>query len=209
MDNQILEAIKSRRSINKFEQYDITDDELDTILEAGRWAPSHANSQPWRFIVVKEPERKRTIAEITKEITYFNTGVTDASVIVAVCVNQDEDPSHYVEDGAAAVQNMSLMAQGLGLASFWIGSYQIQGKKGLAEKKLRSLLNVPKNFRVIALLPIGKPAVETESRRKDLSGMVFYERYEESESQRRPEVFYHTNQSTPRHSLHIYTGVMQ
>jgi nitroreductase len=206
MNNQILDIIKNRRSISKFEQYDISKEELGAILEAGRWAPSHANSQPWRFIVVQDPEQKRKIAEIAKGITFFNAGVQDASVIVAVCVNQDEDPAHYVEDGAAAVQNMSLMAHGLGLASYWIGSFQLNRKKELAEKKLKNLLNVPNNFRVIALLPIGKPAVETESRRKDLSRMVFHERYEESERPGGSDSVHLANQSI---SHNIQNGVMQ
>lgn len=89
--------------------------------------------------------------------------MTDASAVIAVCVNPKEDPDHYVEDGAIAIQNMALVTQSLGLASYRIGTYQVHGAKTAAEDELKELLDIPGNYKLIALVPIGKPAVEKEA----------------------------------------------
>ncbi len=179
MTNAVLDNIKQRRSVRKFDRYHVTDEELESILEAGRWAPSNSNSQPWRFVVIRNLELKEALAEIAKRVTIFHLEIPDASVVVAVCVNQVEDPDHYVEDGAAAVQNMSLMIQSLGLASYWVGTYQLDGEKGTAEAEIKKLLDVPDNYRIIALLPIGKAASDKRSNRKDLTKMIYYEKFGE------------------------------
>ncbi len=177
MENQVLENIRKRRSITRFEKYDISDEELEVILEAGRWAPSFANSQPWKFVVTQDSQTKKNLSKIASRVTISSQGVTEASAIIAVCVDPEEDPHHYVEDGAVASQNMALVAQSLGLASYWLGTYQIESGKGTAEDEIKNLLEIPEKYRLISLLPIGKPAVEKRKGRKDLEEIVFYEKF--------------------------------
>ncbi len=115
MVNSILEVIRKRRSVIRFESTTVSDEQIQEILEAGRWAPSWLNSQPWRFILIKDKETKEKISDLAP--TIYKLGMMDAPVCIAIYVDPKEDPYHFVEDGAAATQNMALAAYSLGLGS--------------------------------------------------------------------------------------------
>ena len=193
-ENEVLKAIRDRISIFRFQEDPISDEQLDTILEAGRWAPSYANSQPWKFIVVRDESKRRALGELVQRIALArrgNVGITgpgigDAPAVIAIAVDPWRDSKHFVETGAIAAQNMALVASSLGLASFWAGVYNSEGSRRSIEGKIKKLLDIPKEMRVIALLPIGVPAYnphhKTEARRMDLSEFVRYESYEHEES---------------------------
>lgn len=176
----ILEVIKGRRSVVRFKPRPITDEELSLILEAGRWAPSYANSQPWTFVVVRDEEKKRKLGELVERMLILRPGrvalsapgLGDPAVVIAVAVDTLKDPDHHVEAGAAATQNMALMAHALGLASFWAGIYGTP-----VEREVRRILGLPKGMRVVSLLPIGEAAYEAKSERVELSQLVRYEKF--------------------------------
>ncbi len=170
MENSVLTTIKERRSIYNFKEESIDDDKLEAILEAGRWAPSWQNKQPWNFVVIKDQELKEEISEYVP--TIFNRGVKDAPVCIAVFVDPEIEPNHYIEDGSAATQNMLLAAQSLGFGSVWIGVLDLKKNKGTAEEKIREALDLPKKWRLISVLPIGVPKKVPETGRKDLSEIV-------------------------------------
>jgi len=174
MSNPILEAIRNRRSIVRFETAPIEEEEVEAILEAGRWAPSWLNRQPWRFILITDQNIKERLSEIVP--TIYNLGMKEAPICIAVCVDPKEDPFHYIEDGAIAAQNMALAAHSLGLGSCWIGVLDLKDKDS-AEEKIKEILNVPKNCRVISLLPIGVPKYVPEKTRKELSQMVYRNKF--------------------------------
>jgi nitroreductase len=94
-----------------------------------------------------------------------------------VFVDINDDPFHFVEDGAAATQNMALAAWSLDLGSCWIGVYDKDIKKDSAEQKIRAILNAPKNYRLISIIPIGVTNMAPEKTRKDLSQLVFKEKF--------------------------------
>jgi len=94
-----------------------------------------------------------------------------------VSVNPSEDPFHFIEDGAAATQNMALAAQSLGLGSCWIGIFRLEHEKKSAEEKIKDVLEIPKTHRVIALLPIGIPKYVREKDRKELSQLVYQNKF--------------------------------
>jgi len=171
VENPVLRAIKERRSVNRFKPDEVPQDKLEAILEAGRAAPSWTNTQPWKFIVVKDPETRRKLAEIALTIT--GVGIKEAPVTIVVAVDPKADPYHHVEDGAAATQNMSLAAHGLGLGSFWVGVLE----KGASADRVKKLLGIPKSHRVISILPVGVPALTLTKTRKPLSEIVFKERF--------------------------------
>lgn len=178
MENPVLQNIINRRSIIRFDSYQIKKEELDTILEAGRWAPSFANIQPWKFVVVQDDSTKKQLGDIAGKITVSDKGVVEASAIIAVCVNPTEDSHHSIEAGAVAAHNICLAAQSIGLASYWLGVFQLKETRKSAEKEVKDILAVPKEYRVIALLPIGKPKNETiEKTRKETSEIVYYDRF--------------------------------
>ncbi len=126
-ENDVLKAIRGRRSVVRFTDAPVSDEQVETILEAGRWAPSYINSQPWEFIVMREKGLRARVAEVLKRATLSWQGFAQAPVLIAVAVDPSRDPRHSVEDGAAAVQNMTLAAHSLGLGSSWAGLYAADG----------------------------------------------------------------------------------
>ena len=103
---EALEAIKGRRSIRKYRSKAIPDEVLNQVLEAGRWAPSASNFQPWKFVVMRDDKVKK---ELARTATY-GSFLTDAPVAIAVVIDPWSS-NHPVEDGAAATQNMLLAAR--------------------------------------------------------------------------------------------------
>ena len=176
MVNEVLEAIKNRRSVARFEAGKVEEDKLEAILEAGRWAPSWINKQPWNFIVIKDQKTKEQLSQVVP--TTFVQGLKEAPACIAVTVNAAEDPYHYVEDGAAAAQNMALAAHSLGLSSSWIGVHDLKNQRNSAESKVKQILDIPREHRVIAILPIGHVKYEASKKdRKTLRQIVYNEKF--------------------------------
>jgi nitroreductase len=151
---------------------------LEAVLDAGRWAPSGLNSQPWDFIVVKDPQVRSEVADILRRITTAWKGFADAPVMIVVSVDPSRDPDHFVEDGAAAAQNLCLASHSLGLASSWAGVYARRARKGSVENDLKTLLSLPRAHRIIAIVPIGLPNDDDRrSSRIPLKEMVHSERF--------------------------------
>jgi nitroreductase len=169
--NLVLRTIQGRRSVLRFKPDEVSDDKIDAIIEAARWAPSFVNSQPWNIIVVKDRETRRKLRELAATITAV--GIEEAPVAFVVTVDTRKDPHHYVEDGAAVTQNMALMAHSLDLASFWVGVFDVSGERASSEEKIKSLLNIPKHHRVISMLPVGVAAMKLSKERKPRSEFVY------------------------------------
>lgn len=176
MENAVLDAIKNRRTTFSFENTEIEQDQIDKILEAGRWAPSWLNKQPWNFIVIRDPKTKKQMSEVVP--TNFTVGLREAPACIAVTVDTKEDPFHYVEDGAVASQNMALASQSLGLQTAWIGIFDRKEQKNSAENKVKEILDVPMDHRVITLLPIGHAKYDVHQiERKEPKLIVFKEKF--------------------------------
>lgn len=145
----VLEAIKSRRTVREFTSEPVSEEALREILEAGRWAPSGKNTQPWRFIVVKDEERRAELARLTSQ----EEMIRSAPVCIAVLLdhkagyNRDKD----MQGIGACVQNMCLAAHALGLGACWVGG--ITGRRAEAER----LLGVGDDQELVLLLVIGHP----------------------------------------------------
>jgi len=173
MTNPVLEAIRDRRSNVRFNSTPIENEKLNAVLEAGRWAPSWTNVQPWRFIVIKDQAKKERMSGAVS--TFFSLAVKDAPIVIAVCVNPEKDPFHFIEDGTTATQNMALAAQSLELSTSWIGVFSLRDEKHSTERKLKEILDIPKIWRLISLLPIGVSAFKETKTRKELSDIVEFD----------------------------------
>ena len=170
MSNLVLSTIRERRSIFRFESTQIDDEQLKLVLEAGRWAPSWANTQPWRFIVINDEETKEKLA--SRVATILNSSIKEAPLCIVVCVDTKKDPGHFVEDGAAATQNMALVAHSIGLGTCWIGVFSNRDERMSAERKIKKILNVPDQWRVISILPLGIPKSKVTKSRKELRDII-------------------------------------
>lgn len=140
-------------------------------------APSWLNRQPWNFIVVSDQKIKEQLSRVVP--TVFVQGLKEAPVCIVVAVDATVDPYHFVEDGAAATQNMALAAYSLGLHSCWIGVFDIKNEKKSSEASVKQILAIPETHRVISILPIGKLGPETPKKdRKPLSQIVYKNKFE-------------------------------
>ena len=140
-----ITAIMNRRSIRKFVPRAIPDDDLRTIVEAGRQAPSAANRQPWHFVVVREEEQRRRLAEACSGQMWL----ADAGAIIAGVGKPGVNEKWYPVDVAIALQNMIVAATALGYGTCWIGAFE--------EAKVKEVLEIPEDLRVVALTPVGVP----------------------------------------------------
>lgn len=163
----VLQAIKERRSIRKYEPKAVPEEKLTQILESGRWAPSASNSQPWRFIVVRDEKVKNELARVA----VYGSFMAQAPVAIAVVIDPQAS-NHPVEDGATATQNMLLAAHALGLGTCWIGSYG----SGY-EERAKEVLGIPRDKRLLALTSLGYPAESPTKDRVELSELVCHDRH--------------------------------
>jgi len=172
-------SIRERRSIHRFKSEPVSDEKIRTILEAGRWAPSWTNTQPWEFIVVKDEAKREKICDIAKNTLLIVNGgsIEGCSCMIVICVDPARDPYHYIEDGAVATQNMALAAHSLGLATYWAGIFNLDKAEGSLEEQVKDLLKIPEQIRVVAILPLGTPAYSKKGERRWLRDMLHYDEY--------------------------------
>jgi len=163
----ILEAIKGRRSIRKYKEEPISEEQVMQILEAGRWAPSRGNSQPWKFIALKNAQGLTALAEAIPTGKFL----AEAPLGIAVAINPNAS-KHPEQEGAAAIQNMLLAAYALGLGACWISVYGTD-----CEEKVKQILQVPDREWLLSVVSIGHPAETPERGRKGLDEITFSDKY--------------------------------
>ncbi len=162
----LFEAIEKRRSIRKYKPDPIPLEHLRKILETARLAPSAKNRQPWRFIVVQDPERKKLLAEAAMKQMFLS----NADVIIVALADKEASPKWFKQDVMIAIEHMVLASTSLGYGTCWIGAF--------TEAPIKKLLNIPEKFTVVALLPIGVPDEHPPPRpRKSLTEIFFSEEY--------------------------------
>jgi len=179
---ELQQAIVERRSIRRFTDYYVSDDEIKQILEAARMAPSWANVQPWEFIVVRD---KALIEKITETYSPNNPArkcsLASTALLVA-CARKNISgckegqqvtalPNWYMFDVGMAVQNLCLKAHELGLGTVVVGF--------LDHQKCNEILNVPPDSTVVVTIPVGKPEVSGKQGppRKELTEFVYLDVY--------------------------------
>ena len=148
-----LEAIRIRRSIRKYETTPVNWADVETIVDAGRLAATGRGVEPWEFVVVTGERRRRELAEICEYGKYIAEA---PACIVVLC----RDTKYYLEDGAAATQNILVAATALGLGCCWVAG----DKKPYAEKIVK-LLEAPPEFRLVSLVSVGYPSAEQPPRK--------------------------------------------
>jgi nitroreductase len=159
-----LEAIRKRRSVRDYTGEPVPREDLEKIVDAGRWAPSGYNRQPWDFIVITE---RGTIDQLKVVAQWMEK----AGAVIAVAL--DPSSEFWLEDGAAAIENMLIASTALGYGSCWL-----EGDTLPLEGKFKSLLNVPEEKRLLTLIPIGVPAKWPNQEKKALEAVIHWERYQ-------------------------------
>ncbi len=170
----IIELIKDRRSIREYvNDRDINYEDILEIIEAARWAPSSGNLQNWYFIIIKDKEKIKQIAIAAKQ-----EFIKDSAAVIIVCSDDklveniygNRGKMYAIQNVAASIQNMLLVATEKGIGTCWIGAFD--------EEKVREIASIPNNINIHAIITLGyynnkPPAPE----RKPLEDIVFFEKW--------------------------------
>ncbi len=167
----VLEVIKGRRSVRSFKPDPIPEEYLRLILEAGLWAPSGSNAQPWEFILIREKS-------LIDKIKLFSPGLFgDPYALIVLCVNRnrikrrDESGKQIaLMDIAMAAQNIMLEAYYLGIGSCPIASFN--------KTAVKELLDMPDHVDPVLIVSLGYPEGWPEPpKRRPFEEVVHYEKY--------------------------------
>ncbi len=144
---EVLEAIRTRRSIRAYENRPVPAEALEKVLEAARIAPSAANRQEHKFVVVQDEATRKALVPACNNQGF----VGEAGAVIVGCAT---NPSrrYSVVDVAIALDHMTLVATSLGLGTCWIGAF--------SEEKVKEILGIPAEVQIVCILPLGVPAKE-------------------------------------------------
>jgi len=165
-ETDMLDMIKKRRSIRKYTDEAVTDDQIRQLLEAAMAAPSGSNIQSWEFVVVRDPDLKRQLAQTHT----WSHMAADAAVVFVVCGNERAS-HHWIADASAATENLLLAVTALDMGAVWVGIYPGTDR----EAYVRRALAIPEAIRVLCLVPVGHPAESKSPRTQYEESKVHYE----------------------------------
>ena len=167
----VRDSIKNRFSVRSYLNKPVEDEKLALVLDAARLAPSARNKQSWKFIVIKDKIIRQKLIDAAAGQQF----VAEAPVVIAAV---STEPSYvmrcgvpaYAVDLAIAVDHMTLQAVELGLGTCWIGAFY--------QDKVKEILQIPDEYKVVALLPLGYPARSpAEKLRKSKNDVFSYEKF--------------------------------
>ncbi len=168
----VSQTIKSRRSIRAYQDKEVESNKLDKVLESARLSPSANNRQEWKFIVVKDKDKRERLAIAASNQVF----VGEAPVVIVACATESQSimtcgQPRYTVDISIAVSFMILQAQELGLGTCWIGKFN--------EYDVKQILGIPDDIRVVAMTPLGYPAEDPVAiSRKKMDQIVCFDKYE-------------------------------
>jgi len=168
----VVDAIATRKSVRAYSARPIEDEKLTAVLDAARLAPSASNRQEWRFVIVRDSQTRKKIAEAADGQTF----VGEAPAIIVTCADTD---GHVMMCGqlcypinlATALAHIMLAAVELELGTCWIGRFN--------EKRVKEILGIPEKIRVVCVMPIGYPVDPSPvgKKRLTLGAIVKHERW--------------------------------
>ncbi|MFP4588482.1 MAG: nitroreductase family protein [Candidatus Acetothermia bacterium] len=160
----LFESIFDRRSVRKFTEEPVTDQQLEKILDAGRWAPSGKNTQPWSFVVVRDPEVQKKLEN------HSGQGIIESAPITIGLLKDTSRGYDELKDAqgiGACAQNILLAVHGLGLGACWLGLTR--------DSFVEELLGAEEDEELMMLISVGRPAAEERSSdRKPLEALTRY-----------------------------------
>jgi len=168
---EVLTAIKTRRSIRKYLKDDISDEQINILLEAAMYAPSAGNAQPWHFIVIRDRE---TMNKIPTFHPYAKM-LYEAPAAILVCgdLSSEKYPGRWVMDCSAATQNILLAAHTIGLGTVWIGIYPSEERM----LPIIELFRIPANIIPVSLIAVGYPNENKEVPNRFKPERIHFEKF--------------------------------
>jgi len=171
----VFEAIETRRSVRAFTNEEVSEEEVQKLIDAARRAPSAGDIQSWEFVIVRDAKIKHKLSAAALNQTF----IKEAPVVIVVCADEARSSWGYgsrgaslycLQDTAAAIQNMLLAACALGLGTCWVGAFH--------EDEVAKVVNVPIGVRPVAIIPVGHPAEKPRARlKRSINEIVHYETF--------------------------------
>ena len=147
---EFMDVIRARKSTRSYMDKVVEEEKLKQLLEAARLAPSWANRQCWKYIIVNDKEKIKKLAA-----GIINSWMKNVKIVIVACADPKKSGSkngmdYYLVDVAISMEHLVLAATNLGLGTCWIG--------GFDEAKVKKILNIPEKIRVVAMTPVGYPS---------------------------------------------------
>jgi nitroreductase len=158
---EVIDAIRNRRTVRKFSDKELSREQIDQLLELAMYAPNRLNHQPWHFIAIQDKARQKQFADFLRIHSYLE----DASAVIVACAVPKASTT-WALDVSAAVENMMIGATALGLGTAWVGSPDTV-TWSMFEEAVRDSLRIPIDVRVVALVAVGYPAHEPTPHSKE------------------------------------------
>lgn len=177
----LMDVIKGRRSVRNYQAREVTDDQIQALLEAVQWSPSWANSQCWEVVVVKDPGVKARLQESLPPTNPAKKHFAEAPVVLALCGKLQSSGFYkgqvttkfgdwFLFDLGIATQSICLMAHDLGLGTVIIGLFD--------HNQAGQVLGVPEGHELVALIPVGYPTRDSAGpKRRDISDFAHYDKF--------------------------------
>jgi len=175
---ELMEVIKARRSVRKYEEKDVPEEVLNSMLEAVRWSPSWANTQCWEVVAIRDKTIKENLKEVIFPKNPATNAITQAPVLLAVCGKLKSSGFYnnivttkfgdwFMFDLGLFTQTLCLAAQDLGLGTVVVGLFD--------HDKAKDIIKVPEGYELVALVPLGYPAkISSAPQRREIREFVHY-----------------------------------
>jgi nitroreductase len=177
----LIDIIKGRRSIRRYEDKEIPEEDLQQVLEAIQWSPSWANTQCWEVVLVKDAGVKQKLQQTLTKTNPSGKGIIQAPVVLALCGKLKSSGYYkgevttkfgdwFMFDLGLATQSLCLAAHNLGLGTVIVGLFD--------HNKVKELLGIGDGYEVVVLIPMGYPAKDSAApKRREISEFTHQERF--------------------------------
>ena len=150
----MLDAIAKRASCRSYKPDSVPDEAVDELVKAALSAPSGNNARPWHIIVVRDAQKRQALSQVHRWAFFC----AESPVVLVICGDEQKSPHWWIEDCAAAIENVLIQATALGLGTCWVGIRGSDERGYEREEAVRKICNIPDHIRVSALVAVGYPA---------------------------------------------------
>lgn len=152
----MLDAIAKRVSCRSYRPEPVPEEAVTELLHAALCAPSAHNARPWHLLVVRDAERRRALSRVHRWAGFC----AQSPVVIVVAADPSRSEHWWIEDCAAAVENILIQATAVGLGTCWVGVRGSDERGYEREERVRQVCGIPAHIRIAALVAVGYPAAE-------------------------------------------------
>jgi nitroreductase len=164
-------VVENRHSVKHYINQEVPRQKIKGMLQSARLAPSWANEQCWKFIIVDDPSIKSGIADAIPSGNSAADAIMEAPITMVLCAvpecsGKKDGKEFFMMDAGIAMEHLVLAAVNEGLGTCWVGSFD--------EGKIREILDIPRMYRIVSLTPVGYPGEHSDNTNKKSIGDVAF-----------------------------------